>query len=63
VISWPHPKGSVNFSNPHGKMEMLVTWKQVMKSLLMGNVYHLYRVQNYHDSHAHFHEWHGPSHD
>jgi hypothetical protein len=44
VISWPHTKGSVNMPDSHGKMEMLVTWKQVMKSLLMENVYNLYRV-------------------
>jgi hypothetical protein len=41
VISWPHTKGSVNMLGLHGKMEMLVTWKQVMKSLLMENVYNL----------------------
>jgi hypothetical protein len=35
---------SVNMSDMHGKMEMLVAWKQVMKSLLMGNVYNLCRV-------------------
>jgi hypothetical protein len=29
---------------PQGKMEMLVTWKQGLKSLLMGNVYNLCRV-------------------
>ena len=28
-----------------GKMEIIVTWKQVMKSLLMGNVYNLCRVK------------------
>jgi hypothetical protein len=36
VISWPHNKGSMNMLGPHGKMEILVSWKQVMKSLLMG---------------------------
>jgi hypothetical protein len=44
VIPWPHTKGSVNMFDQHGKMEMLVAWKQVMESLLMGNVYHIYRV-------------------
>jgi hypothetical protein len=44
VVSWPHTKGSTNMLSPHGKMEMLVTWKRVMKSLLMENVYNLYRV-------------------
>jgi hypothetical protein len=29
---------------PTWKMEMLVIWKHVMKSLLMGNVYNRYRV-------------------
>jgi hypothetical protein len=36
AISWPHAKGSVNVLGWHGEIEMLVTWKQVMKSLLMG---------------------------
>jgi hypothetical protein len=31
-------KGSVNVLGWHGRMEMFVTLKQVMKSLLMGNV-------------------------
>jgi hypothetical protein len=44
VIYWPHTKGSVNMSDQHGKMDMLVAWKQVIESLLMGNVYHLCRV-------------------
>jgi hypothetical protein len=35
----------------------------MMKSLLMGNVYQLWRVKNCLDSHAHGQVWHGPSHD
>jgi hypothetical protein len=63
VISWPHTKGCVIMLGWHGRMEMLVTWKEVMKSLLMRNVYNLYRMKNYHDSRAHSYEWHGSSHD
>jgi hypothetical protein len=37
-------KGSVIVLGRHGKMEMLVTWKHVMKSLLMENVFKLCRV-------------------
>jgi hypothetical protein len=44
VISWPQTKGSVNMSSLYGEMEMSATWKQVIKSILMGNVYNLYKV-------------------
>jgi hypothetical protein len=35
VISWPRTKRSVNMFGYHGKMEMLVTWKRVMTTVLM----------------------------
>jgi hypothetical protein len=44
VISWPRTKETINMLCPHGKTEMLVTWTQMMKSLLMGNVYNLCRM-------------------